>query len=182
MIWIRKVSGWTFVTSATAGVGLEFVAGSGGAITLADPARKIVTLHYGGLGVGLSDSFRLPKVGKIKFAVKGKGVGAGLAPAQFPNAGVVLITESFAGEELGRSNLQGATVFVEGGLGLIGGGAASAMLMGINPFRLAAALAMPGAPLLVPTLMSAPAILLTAGLNVGLQAGGGVAVFGGYLW
>ena len=87
MIWIRGPSAWTFVTSATGGLGLEFVAVSGGAIYLEDPAGKAETLHYGGLGVGLSDSFKLPKIGKIKFTVKGRGMAVGVAPAAFPNAG-----------------------------------------------------------------------------------------------
>ena len=167
MIWIRGLSEWTFKTSATGGLGVAFVAGSGGAIYLKDPARTEVTFHYGGLGAGFSDGFKLPKIGKIKVAVKGKGVGGVVAPGAFLNTGRVFITDAFRGKELSRADLRGVTVFVEGGAGVVGGGSVSAMLLGIDP-----------AAFVVET---APAVLVTAGLNVGLQAGWGVAAFVGLM-
>ncbi len=89
MILIKGVSGWTFITSATGGLGVEFVAVSGGAIYLADPEGKPHTFHYGGLGVGLTAGAKIPKIGKVNFAIKGKDVGAVVAPAAFPNTGRV---------------------------------------------------------------------------------------------
>ena len=180
MIWIRGQSAWKFVTSATGGLGLEFVAASGGAIYLEDPAGQAQTLHYGGLGVGLSDSFKLPKIGKIKFAVKGRGVAVGVAPAVFPNRGWLFITDAFKGKELSRSDLRGATVFVEVGAGLIVGAGGTAMLLGISPTALLSAQAVPA--LLPFVLESAPAVLVAGGLTAGLQAGYGGAVFGGYVF
>ena len=182
MIGIRGPSAWSFVTSSTGGLGLEFVAVSGGAIYLTDPAGAPATLHYGGLGAGLTAGLRLPRIGKVKFSVKGRGVGAGVAPASFPNAGRVFITESCPGPELTRDDFRGVTVFVEGGGGLIAGLGGTAMLMGINSAEFLAALALPGGSLLLGHAISqARAVLVAGGLNAGLQAGAGIAAFGGYL-
>ncbi len=179
MIWIRGLSEWTFRTSATGGLGVGPIAGSAGAIYLKDPAKIDFTFHYGGLGAGFSDGFKLPKIGKIKVSVRGQGVSGVLAPAAFLNAGRVFITEAFQGKELKQADFRGATVFVEGGGGLIGGGGASAMLLGINPAAFVSAAPFPA--LLAMVLESAPAILVTAGFNVGLQAGWGVAAFAGLM-
>ena len=158
---------------------MGFVAASGGAIYLKDPAKADVTFHYGGLGAGFSDGFKLPKIGKIKVAVKGQGVGGVVAPAAFPNTGRVFVTDAFRGKELTRADLRGVTVFVEGGAGLIGGGSVSAMLLGIDPAAFISAA--PIQPLLMMVIETAPAVLVTAGLNVGLQAGWGVAAFAGLM-
>jgi hypothetical protein len=54
MFGIKKESAWTFETSATGGVGVEFVAVEGGAIYLRDPRNNRVTLRFGAVGAGLS--------------------------------------------------------------------------------------------------------------------------------
>ena len=53
MIGVRGPSACSFVTSSTGGIGVEFVAVSGGAVYLLDPRGAPVTLHYGGFGAGL---------------------------------------------------------------------------------------------------------------------------------
>ena len=102
---------------------------------------------------------------------------------------MVLMTDAFQGKELTRSDLQGAAVYVEGGLGIslgLGiGWSGTAMLMGINPGLLLLGLSMPGSPITGIAIGQARAVLLMHGLNIGAgagtQIGGGVGLLIGYV-
>ena len=187
---VKKDSAWEFVTSSTGGLGVEFVAAEGGAIYLKDPAGTQHVYRYGAAGAGLSAGLKIPKFGKINIPkVKGKSVGGVAAPAAFPNTGKIYILESFAGDELAESDFRGVCAFVEAGGGLVGGGSATAMIFGMSPLWLAAYMAsvnpmfLAASPFIGSKLFStAKGILLTAGLNVGVQAGGGIAAFIGGIY
>jgi len=72
---------------------------------------------------------------------------------------------------------------MDGGAGLIAGGHAGSILLGLNGIAVAAALANPfsGTVLWPVTLHSARAVLLFGGVNVGIQAGIGGAILVGAL-
>jgi hypothetical protein len=182
MLMIKKESAWQFVTSSSGGVGVEFFLAEGGAIYFKDPSGVAVSYTYGAAGAGLAFGLKLPKVGKLQLQVKGKTVGGGVAPAAFPNTGKLYILDSFAGNELKRSDMTGCCMFVQAGGGVIGGGSAYAMVLGMNPIYL---VGMTFTPLMLlaetKLLQSATALLLMAGLNVGVQAGGGAGAFIGGL-
>jgi hypothetical protein len=62
---ITGQSAWTFDTSATGDIGIEFVAVQGGAIYLKDPKGTSVRLRMLAAGVGLTYRFKIPKLGKL---------------------------------------------------------------------------------------------------------------------
>jgi hypothetical protein len=175
-ITIKKLSRWEFITWASGGVGVGLVAASGGKVVLKSPQGTEVDFYYGGIGAGLGAGFKLPKLGRVTIP-KLKGT-ATVGPTPFPSTGSVAITTDFEGDELTESNIRGLCCFAEAGGGLIGGGSGTAMLLNLDPKRL---------PLLISPVFaqyffdSADAVLLMAGLNVGLQAGGGIAGLIGYL-
>ncbi len=178
-VQIKKSSAWQFVTFGSGGLSLGVVAAEGGTVVLQSPSRREEIFYYGGAGVGLSAGLKIPKIGRVQIKTRrGPLTGSG-GPTEFPSTGKLLITDSFQGEELLLSDIQGPCMFTEVGGGIIAGASACAMYVGINPLIL---------PLLsVPSfgiqmvINSANGLLLMAGLNVGLQAQIGGAVYLGYL-
>jgi hypothetical protein len=188
MFMIKKESAWKFETSGTGGVGIEFVAIEGGVIYLRNPSKNVETFHFGAVGAGLAWGLKLPKIGKIGLNVKGKNVGAVVAPTFFPNTGKLYILDTFNGDELSRKDITGACAFVEVYGGLIVGGSAAAIVFGMNPLYLAGQLTTPFVGPAGPVVSdyylfkSATGLLLTAGLNVGIVGGAGIGGFlGGIL-
>lgn len=176
-ITIKKESKWIFDTSATGGVGVGLVTGSGGLIQLKNPAGMPVKFHYGGAGVGLSAGGKLPKIPKVpKIDLKGKS-GSG-STTDFTSNGAVYITEAFEGDELDTDDFRGPCIFLDGGAGLIVGYSGTAFLVGIDPIKLALAVANPVAIQLA--YASAKAVVCVRGWNTGAQAGGGVSINMGY--
>ena len=174
-------SHWKYETGATGGIGIEFVAASGGAIYLDDPAGKVERFFFGGLGAGLSFGLKIPKLPKLQ--LRGKSIAGAGSTKDFTSRGRVWKRTRFHGRELARSDLQGAVVFVEGAIGLGVGASGDAMLFGINPFLLTLAISN---PLLQTVLMpraldTAAGAMAFIGLNAGPQAGGGVAGLVGYM-
>ncbi|HXI59993.1 MAG TPA: hypothetical protein VNO55_28190 [Polyangia bacterium] len=183
-LFIKKESAWSFITSSSGGVGVEFVNAEGGKIWLQDPEGRTVSYYYGGAGMGVSAGIKLPKIGKIQLKVRGKGIGAIAAPASFPNTGKLYVLESCENQELVRSDIQGVCMFVEAAGGIVGGGFGTAMIFGMNPVWLAAAIALGPCGTIAgeKLLRSATGILLMAGLTTGIQAGGGIGAFLGGLY
>jgi hypothetical protein len=182
MLGIKKESAWTFVTSSTGGIGVEFVAVEGGALFFQDPSGAPDTFYYGAAGAGLSFGLKLPKIGKIQ--IKNKSVGAVIAPNSFPNMGKLYILETFDGDELAESDIEGVCMFVEIGGGLIVGGSATAMILGMNPLWLPTIVLPPpmstvGQQMLI---KSATGLLVMAGVTAGVQAGGGIGAFIGGIY
>lgn len=183
MLFIKKQSAWEFQTSGTVGAGVGLLVAEGGSIYLKDPRGVPVTFRYGGAGGGVAEGIKLPKIGKIQFAIRGKGVAGAVAPSSFYNIGILYILDSFNGSELTRSDLRGPCLFVEAGAGFIAGGNGTAMLLGLSPIWLGANIITPLNSYAVFKLVrSAKAVLLMAGLNAGLIAGGGGAALLGGLY
>ncbi|MCF5468425.1 hypothetical protein GIV52_02695 [Pseudomonas syringae] len=178
------VSDWRYKTASSGGLTVVFAAAAGGALTLIDPKGVDQQFRYGSVGVGLGIGARLPRFGKVNLHVRGKSVGAAGATEDFPAFGQVLVADSIAARGLLREDFQGACVFIEGGVGLLGGASGSAMLFGLDPKLLAmtAATLTPMGSLLLPhdstvrLLRSAKGVIIAAGLNVGLQAGAGATI------
>lgn len=174
-------STWRYKTASGGGLTVVFAAAAGGSLTLIDPNGADQEFRYGSVGVGLGIGARLPRFGKVNLHIRGKSVGAAGASEDFPAFGKVLVADSIADRGLAREDFQGACVFIEGGVGLIGGGSGSAMLFGLDPKLLAMTVAKltPVGNLLMPhdsalrLLRSAKGVIIAAGLNVGLQAGAG---------
>lgn len=184
MLTVTKRSAWTFVTSSSGGLGVEFVMGEGGALYLRNPKGASVTFRYGALGVGVAAGFKLPKIGKLELNIKNKSVVGGVAPAAFPNAGILYVLDTCKGDDLTQSDIRGGCLFVEVGGGLIAGVSATAMLLGLAPAWLLAAAAAPEFAFVIDAnlLQSASGVLVMAGVNLGLQAGAGAGAFVGGLW
>lgn len=182
-VLFRGPSKWEFITSSTGGVGVAFVAVEGGKIFMKSPQKAAVSFYYGAAGVGLSAGLKLPKIGKVQ--VRGKGVTAAIAPASFPNMGQLYVLDSFKGDDLTISDIQGACVFVEIAGGIIAGVSATAMLVGMD-VRWLAGLVVPLAPTIAyfdyKFLSSAKGLLVMGGATAGLQAGAGIGAFLGGLY
>ncbi len=184
---IARKSAWTFNTSGTGGLGIEFVAVSGGTVVLDDPSGKETRFRYGAGGGGLSLGIRkIPKIGRLDTSkIDSRGLSnrfsANIAPEPFWNHGAVYILNGFRGAELTREDFRGACIVFDAGAGLIVGYAGSAMLVGINAAGLALAMASPLGSLLGPGI-NPKGIILSRGWNVGPQASAGVTGQVGYLW
>jgi hypothetical protein len=187
---ILRPSKWSYKTGATGGASVEFVVASGGTIVLADPGGQESDFYYGGVGVGLGFGLRVPKIKLPRFSlpelkipkIAGHEVGGAGSLKSFDSAGLVFMAPAFQGAELSRSDFQGATIYLDGGLGIGYGKAGTAMLLGINPAQLALGLSSPALTWLAENAISqAPAVLLMGGTTVGLLAGAGAGILVGYL-
>ncbi|HEY1412419.1 MAG TPA: hypothetical protein VGF36_09765, partial [Rhodopila sp.] len=113
MLTVTKRSAWTFVTSSSGGLGVEFVMGEGGTLYLRNPNGASVPFRYGALGVGLAAGFKLPKIGKLEVNIKGKSVAGLIAPAAFPNAGTLYVLDTCRSNDLTQADIRGGCLFVE---------------------------------------------------------------------
>lgn len=173
-------SAWEYKTGATGSVGIAFVAVSGGAIYLTDPSGSIQRFGFGGLGAGLSFGVKIPKVPKL--TIRGKGIAGAASTKDFRSGGLVVKSAKLGRRELTAADIRGAVVFAEGGFGLIGGAAGTAMMFGINPVMLGMGISNPALSFLTSRAISdANGAVVFAGLNVGAQAGAGVAGLIGYM-
>ena len=189
MSWLRK-SGWKYSTGAGGGASIEFVMASGGDIILTTPDERAQSFYYGGVGVGLGVGLKLPRVKLPKFTIPeikvpklaGRNVGGAGSTFDFPSGGLVFMTSAFRGEELSRSDLQGATVYLDGSAGAVVSQAGTVMLLGINSAKLAFGLTSPSRIWMAEeAIFQAPALLYMHGRSAGLQAGFGAGVFIGYM-
>lgn len=181
MPFIKSKSAWTFVTSSSGGVGVEFFAAEGGKIYLSDPSNQAVDFAYGAVGAGVAFGFKLPKIGKVHIPVRGGSTTVSVAPASFPNTGALYVLGGCPGSELTTSDIQGVCLFIEVTGGLIAGGFGIAMLIGASPLALAATIATNGgtADRLI---ASATGLLLIGGTQAAVQAGAGIVGYVGGLY
>ena len=105
-------------------------------------------------------------------------VTGNVGPMSFPSIGEVLLGWGLSRSELTRPDVQGWCMFAEIGGGLIGGGSATGMFIGLDPMHVAKMAAGGAAPQI---LESARGLILMAACNVGFQAGGGITDYIGYL-
>ena len=155
---------------------------TGGEIELDDPKGDLVKLRYGSAGVGLGFGFKLPKVGKLEIKPErlGKVVTGTVAPTFAPNTGQLYMTDFFKGDELTKDDLRGICLIVDGGGGLIVGYSVTVMLLGIDPARFAAQVTSPILSLFVGQ-AEPKAAMLIRGWNAGVQGGGSIAGYIGYM-
>jgi hypothetical protein len=170
-----RPSEWTFTTSNGGGLSAGFFGGEGGSITLAEPktARPVV-FYYAAAGFGFSAGVKLPKIGKVTLP------GATGSSESFTSMGRVYMSGRFHKPELTADDISGGCFFVEVGLGAAWGGAGYAMVFGMNTAQFLRALITPAGfnPYAEDT---STGMLLFAGVNFGLQAGGGITSFAGVL-
>ena len=141
------------------------------------------------MGVGFGA--RLPRFGKINIQIKGKSVGGAGAAEAFPSTGKVFVSDALVSRDLTSDDITGPCMYTEVGVGLGIGGSATALLFGLDPKLLALSMALsanPATSLIASTLVnqrlakSAKGAVVMAGMNAGLQAGGGAAIYIGYLF
>ncbi|ALI08336.1 MULTISPECIES: hypothetical protein [Pseudomonas] len=184
-------SRWQYQTASGGGLTVVMVAGSGGSIILRSPEGEDISYRYGGVGVGAGFGARLPRFGKINIQIKGKGVAAAGAAEAFPSTGKVFVSDALVARDLTSDDITGPCMYTEVGVGLGIGGSATALLFGLDPKLLALSMALnsnPATSLIASTLVnqrlakSAKGAVVMAGINAGLQAGGGAAIYIGYLF
>ncbi|RKR36705.1 hypothetical protein [Paraburkholderia sp. BL17N1] len=180
MISLRK-SGWSFNTSATGGLGIELLSISGGKIILDDPQKQSHDFSYFGFGIGYSRG--LPKIKLPPIPILNREMSGTGSTKDFTSDGVLYMTSYFHRQELSTSDIKGATIYFDGGAGLLAGYGESIMLLGINTELIAPWLVNPGifANMAKKALDCAPAVLLLAGEAEGLIAGGGLSAMIGHL-
>ena len=115
---------------------------------------------------------------------------AGAAEA-FPSTGKVFVSDALVNSDLTSDDITGPCMYTEVGVGLGIGGSATALLFGLDPKLLALSVALssnPATSLIASTTVnrqlarSAKGAVVMAGVNAGLQAGGGAAIYIGYLF
>ncbi len=187
---IEKESTWEFNTFGSGGIGLGIVAAEVGTVVLKNPTTGLdESFYYGGAGPGISFGLKkIPKIGKLEIPItKNVGLTGAVGPTAFPSRGIVYVTEVLGGSDLTTSDIQGPCAFIEVGGGIIGGGSGCAMLFGLDLARVAGVILNPGIAFTLTAgtvkfiLDSAKGVLLMAGLNVGIQAQIGGAIYFGYL-
>jgi hypothetical protein len=137
---LGRESKWTFNTCNGLSIGAGIVAGEAGTITLNEPNGGKVKFYLGGLGVGFSWGVKLPKLKIPKINAPKISGGTGSIEA-LTSRGLVYVAPTFGGQELTRHDIRGGCCFLEGTAGLAWGVAGDAMIFGMNPILLAAALA-----------------------------------------
>jgi hypothetical protein len=172
-------SAWAFETFGSGGLGLGLIAAGGGTVILRAPSGEAHQFYYGGAGVGLSAGLKLPKIGKVQIPIKKSGLTGAVGPTSFPSTGMVLKTINASRPDLTQSDISGLCVFIDVGGGLIAGAGGTCLLFGI-PLQYGPLLVVPGIGGQL-FMNAARGILLMAGANVGVQAGGGIAGMIGYM-
>ncbi|WLG96711.1 hypothetical protein [Pseudomonas sp. FP198] len=184
-------SRWTYQTASGGGLTVVMVAGSGGSIILRSPEGEDISYRYGGVGVGAGVGARLPRFGKINIQIKGKSVSGAGAAESFFSIGRVFVSDALADRDLTSDDITGPCMYTEAGFGLVGGVSGTALLFGLDPKLLALSVALssnPATSLIASATvsrrlaLSAKGALLMGGVNAGLQAGGGAAIYMGYLF
>ncbi|MGX6998591.1 hypothetical protein [Caballeronia sp. KNU42] len=166
-----RESKWKYDTGATGGMGTAFLAASGGTISLKNPDSQTQEFSYAGFGLSVF-SVSIPKIKIPNIPIVNRSIGATGAAESFDGSGLVYMTDSFHGNELSKSDLQGGTVYFDAAAGLLAGYGASVMLLGINTAFITPWLLNPGlgANLAANAIQHAPALLVMRGQSEGLIA------------
>ena len=145
---------------------------------LRTPEGQLLRFNYGGSGMGWTFPFpkmlRLPQLTLPKIMLSGHEFGAIGSTADFPSNGVVYVTEACHGPDLSAQQIEGGTIYFDGGLGYLRGYGVSVFLAGLNEELMEAGILIPRAMELA--IASAPAVIFIKGQNEGLQesVGGGI--------
>ncbi|UOD30066.1 hypothetical protein INH39_32770 [Massilia violaceinigra] len=170
----KRESSWTYETSAGGAVGVGVATVAGGMIQLKDPSGKSIKFHYGSFGAGLSTpGLKLPhtppKLNLMMPTIAG-------SQTYYLAKGIIFVGEGCKADELTADDFRGPCLTVDVGAGLGFGAGGTAFLMGANPMFLT--LGVPGLPHLI---ASSSAVLITGGVNAGMQAGAGISGGVGYV-
>lgn len=118
-------------------------------------------------------------------------MGAAGAAEAFPSFGKVFVSDALVSRDLTEDDITGPCIYTEVGGGLVVGGSATALLFGLDPKLLALSVALnasPAASIIAAgtvnrqLLQSAKGAVVMAGMNADAQAGGGAAIYMGYLF
>ena len=116
MLSIRK-SKWVFDTSATYEFGLGLLSTSGGKMVLNDPQGHSHNFRYSGFGLGASSA--ISKIKLPPLPVLNRIVSVTGSTENFHSRGWLYMTDSFSGDELARSDIQGGAIYLDCGAGLL---------------------------------------------------------------
>ena len=174
-------SKWTYDAAATGSIGIGLSTASRGKVDLKDPGNKIHEFSYSGFGIGFS--VHLPGIKIPPIPIINKEISATGAAKSFSGRGYMFMTSAFRGKELSKSDIQGATIHVDAGFGLLAGYGGSLMFLGIHTALLVPWFINPGlgANVARKAIQSAPAVLLMHGQTEGLIASLGAGLLVGHL-
>ncbi len=175
---ILRNSKWNFDASAGGGFSLGPLTSQTGMFSLNDLSGHTHKYLYMGFGIGhsrgLSSLLRLPRLALPKIIVKNGELSGTGSTTDFSSTGKLFLTDTFKGSDLtDPQSLDGGTVYIEGAAGYLLGVTTSIMLLGLNRALLVMGIAKP--EFISVAISSAPAVLLMASLNEGLQNTTGVA-------
>lgn len=174
MLALRR-SNWRFDTGSTGGAGLGPLLASGGKFILTDPAYQEQAFYYGGCGIGWSKSaslFKMLDLGLPRFFHFPREVTGTGSTLDFTSSGSIYMTSAFHGKELKRSDMVGASIYIDADVGIVADGyGATIMLLGMNSALMMMGISMPQMPFFRLAISEAPAVLVMRGFNVGLQSG-----------
>jgi hypothetical protein len=171
MIVLRK-SQWELKTSAGAGVGFGAFNNEAGMFALNAPTHQSYKYRYSGFGMGwsrgLSSLLRIPAFALPKVVIRNDELTGAGSTTDFTSGGRLFVTSAFKGIDLvNPESLEGGTVYLEGAAGYLLGGTGSFMLLGINTELLLLGIRKPD--VIGMAIRSAPAALVIAGVNEGIQ-------------
>lgn len=181
MLTLRK-SRWQFNTSAAAGIGFGAFNNEAGMFALDAPQNRTHKYAYSGFGLGqsrgLSTLLRLPRLALPKVIIKNDALSGSGSTADFTSRGWLYLTNSLDGIDFVKPEiLEGGTIYLEGAAGYLFGATGSFMLLGISRELLLMGIVKPD--LIGMAIRSAPAALIIAGANEGLQDTAGVGLMFG---
>lgn len=180
MLSLRE-SKWDFDASATGGFGMGLLSASGWKIVINDPWKQAHEFLYSGFGLTILN-IPIPRIKIPPLPILNREASGFGSTENFASKGYLYMTDSFHGEELAKSDIQGGTIYLDAGAGLLAGYGLSVMLLGINSSFLIPWFVNPGifANLASNAIRSAPALLIMHGQSEGLIAsvGGAGAMIG----
>ena len=155
-------------------------------MTLRDPTGSSVDFYYVSAGPALSAGIRLPAGIKLP-----KDLTVVFSPGfSFPpSSRQIFLLDSLPGYDLSRSDITGACILLEASGGAFIGGSGTVMFLGVDPLLVSALLNRKqelaedeARILLYRALPQANAVLVTYGLDFGLQADVGVDLLLGVIF
>lgn len=173
--WEYKSAGSTSMSVGMAGI-------SGGQIVLEESSTKIHhSFNYGGYGPAIGWGFKIPRLGKIEIPTPRGPVNA-TDSHPYPSNGVVFAKENLPGGDLTLSDIKGLCLFIEAGGGVIRGGSATALCIGLDPWLLPITTTIVFNPIAISILInSMKGVIYMAGRNEGIQGGVSGGGFLGWL-
>lgn len=181
---ILRESHWEFITSAGMGAEFGILGYETGMFVLKDTSGQFHKYLYSGFGIassrGLSTLLHAPRLALPKIIVKNGQLSGSGSTTGFTSLGKLFLTDAFKNADLtDPKSLEGGTIYLAGAAGYLYGGAMSFMFLGLNRALLVMGVAKPD--FIGMAIRSAPAALLMAGDNAGLQDAAGFSYMFGQI-